>query len=170
MYHGKEVPGFQRHPHRGFETVTIVLDGLMRHKDSVGNEGVLGPGDVQWMTAGAGDNYLTGMQVGDPVQSIVLGEVIESHHPGYPVGSFVSARTAWEESSLLDGSDLCSAFIVDEAIPLHQYMGILGPTGMTAWVGLYEIGRPRAGETVVVIIISARLKKREKTLKNAKKR
>ena len=48
------IAGFPDHPHRGFETVTIVLDGLMRHKDSVGNEGVLGPGDVQWMTAGRG--------------------------------------------------------------------------------------------------------------------
>ena len=110
----------------------------------------LDAGFRQWMTAGAGDNYLTGMQVGDPVQSIVLGEVIESHHADYPVGTFVSARTAWEECSLLDGSDLCSALIVDEDIPLHQYMGILGPTGMTAWVGLYEIGLPKLGETVVV--------------------
>lgn len=48
------IAGFPDHPHRGFETVTIMLDGLMRHKDSVGNEGVLGPGDVQWMTAGRG--------------------------------------------------------------------------------------------------------------------
>jgi len=48
------IAGFPDHPHRGFETVTLVHDGLMRHKDSVGNEGVLGPGDVQWMTAGRG--------------------------------------------------------------------------------------------------------------------
>ena len=48
------IAGFPDHPHRGFETVTLVLDGLMRHKDSVGNEGVLAPGDVQWMTAGRG--------------------------------------------------------------------------------------------------------------------
>ena len=48
------IAGFPDHPHRGFETVTLVQDGLMRHKDSVGNEGVLEPGDVQWMTAGRG--------------------------------------------------------------------------------------------------------------------
>ena len=48
----------------------------------------LDAGFRQWMTAGAGDNYLTGMQVGDPVQSIVLGEVIESQHAEYPVGYF----------------------------------------------------------------------------------
>jgi len=46
--------GFPDHPHRGFETVTYMLDGLMRHKDSTGEGGVLGPGGVQWMTAGRG--------------------------------------------------------------------------------------------------------------------
>ncbi len=46
--------GFPNHPHRGFETVTVMLEGQMRHKDSVGNEGLLAPGDIQWMTAGRG--------------------------------------------------------------------------------------------------------------------
>jgi len=46
--------GAPDHPHRGFETVTYVLDGKMQHKDSHGHAGALGPGDVQWMTAGAG--------------------------------------------------------------------------------------------------------------------
>jgi len=49
-----EAKGAPDHPHRGFETVTYVLDGRMEHKDSQGNAGGLGPGDVQWMTAGAG--------------------------------------------------------------------------------------------------------------------
>ncbi|MEL0204431.1 MAG: NADP-dependent oxidoreductase, partial [Halieaceae bacterium] len=97
----------------------------------------LDAGFRQWMTEGAGDNYLTGMQIGDPVQSIVLGEVIESDHPDYAVGTLVSARTAWEEQSVLDGSDLCSPLEVASDVPLHQYMGILGPTGMTAWIGLF---------------------------------
>lgn len=47
-------PGFDWHPHRGMETITIVLDGLLEHADSKGNAGVLEPGDVQWMTAGHG--------------------------------------------------------------------------------------------------------------------
>jgi NADPH-dependent curcumin reductase CurA len=110
----------------------------------------LDAGFRQWMTEGAGDNYLTGMQIGDPVQSIVLGEVVESDHADYPVGTMVSARTAWEESSVLDGSDLCSPLEVASDVPLYQYMGILGPTGMTAWIGLFEIGQPKPGETVVV--------------------
>lgn len=48
------IGGFPDHPHRGFETVTYMLAGQMRHRDSAGNEGLLGPGGVQWMTAGSG--------------------------------------------------------------------------------------------------------------------
>jgi redox-sensitive bicupin YhaK (pirin superfamily) len=48
------IGGFPNHPHRGFETVTIMLEGRMRHEDSVGNVGLLEPGSVQWMTAGRG--------------------------------------------------------------------------------------------------------------------
>ena len=51
---GDYIAGFPAHPHRGFETVTYMLDGRMRHKDNHGHEGVLGPGGVQWMTAGRG--------------------------------------------------------------------------------------------------------------------
>ena len=46
--------GFPWHPHRGIETITYVLEGLVEHGDSMGNKGVIGPGDVQWMTAGSG--------------------------------------------------------------------------------------------------------------------
>ena len=48
------IGGFPSHPHRGFETVTYLLEGQMRHKDNAGNEGVIQPGGVQWMTAGKG--------------------------------------------------------------------------------------------------------------------
>ena len=48
------IAGFPTHPHRGFETVTYMLAGRMRHKDSVGNEGVIAPGGVQWMKAAKG--------------------------------------------------------------------------------------------------------------------
>jgi redox-sensitive bicupin YhaK (pirin superfamily) len=51
---GDYIAGFPEHPHRGFETVTYMLDGRMRHRDNHGHEGVLVPGSVQWMTAGRG--------------------------------------------------------------------------------------------------------------------
>lgn len=54
MYHGTTVPGFPAHPHRGFETVTIVRSGLIDHSDSLGAAARFGAGDVQWLTAGRG--------------------------------------------------------------------------------------------------------------------
>eukprot|EP00605_Chrysophyceae_sp_TOSAG23-4_P000368 GSChrysophyteH1.ASY1.ANO1.415.1 assembled CDS len=54
MYHGERVPGFPSHPHRGFETVTATIDGLIDHCDSTGAAGRYGFGDNQWMTAGKG--------------------------------------------------------------------------------------------------------------------
>jgi redox-sensitive bicupin YhaK (pirin superfamily) len=73
MYHGREVPGFPQHPHRGFETVTIVRRGLIDHSDSLGAAARFGRGDVQWLTAGRGISHaemfpLLDQQRGNPVE------------------------------------------------------------------------------------------------------
>jgi hypothetical protein len=110
----------------------------------------LDAGFRKWMNAGADDNYLTAMELGAPVQSIVLGRVEASRHPDYPVGSLVLGRSSWEEFSVFDGSDFLQKLDHDGSFPLHEYVATLGPTGMTAYFGLMDIGRPRSGDTVLV--------------------
>lgn len=110
----------------------------------------LDAGFRQWMRAGAGDDYLSAMPLGEPVMSLTLGRVERSRHPDFSEGMLVLGRHAWETFTLTDASDFTAPLEVDPDVPLHHYLGTLGPTGLTAYFGLLDIGQPQAGETVVV--------------------
>ncbi|MBE0597322.1 MAG: NADP-dependent oxidoreductase [Desulfuromonadales bacterium] len=110
----------------------------------------LDAGFRKWMNEGADDNYLTAMPLDAPVQSIVLGRVVESHHSSYPADTLVLGRSAWESYSVFSDADFVQKLAVDSSFPLHEYLATLGPTGLTAYFGLLDIGRPKAGETVLV--------------------
>ena len=93
------IGGFPSHPHRGFETVTYLLAGRMRHKDSAGNEGVIEPGGVQWMTAGKG---IVHSEMPEQVDGLLMGFQLWVNLPA----SAKMSEPAYQEfpAALPDGS------------------------------------------------------------------
>ena len=93
--------------------------------------------------------YTANFEVGGPLDGWAIGVVEQSEAPGdLPVGAVVRHRLGWREQCVLDAS---TARVVDlAAAPATAWLGTLGQTGFTAWVGLTEIGRVRAGDTVLV--------------------
>jgi NADPH-dependent curcumin reductase len=99
-----------------------------------------------WM---ARDTYLPAVAIGEVMRSFGVGRVLESRHPAYVVGQLVQGLLGWQDYALLDG-DSARLSVVPEGVPIPIAMSALGITGLTAYFGLLEIGRPEAGETVVV--------------------
>jgi len=99
-----------------------------------------------WM---ARDTYLPAVAIGEVMRSFGVGRVVESRHPGYQEGQLVQGLLGWQDYALLDGSS-ARLNVVPENVPIPIAMSALGVTGLTAYFGLLEIGRPEAGETVVV--------------------
>lgn len=134
-----------------FELRDIELPELKQGQFLIKNEYLpLDAGFRQWMNEGSGDNYLPAMPLGEAVQSIVLGRVVDSRHADYPTGTVVMGRTAWELYSIADGSDLMMKIDADPDISLHEYVCALGPAGMTAYFGLLDVGKPKPGDTVLI--------------------
>ncbi|HHI1109874.1 isochorismatase family protein [Klebsiella pneumoniae] len=92
---GSEKRGVGEHPHRGFETVTIVYAGEVEHRDSTGRGGVIGPGDVQWMTAGAGIPVITTASVPQGPNGPLIPEI----HENAPHAKYIARKgeiNAWD--------------------------------------------------------------------------
>jgi NADPH-dependent curcumin reductase CurA len=110
----------------------------------------LDAGFRNWMDEDSGDEVLPAMPIGEPVMGLVLGTVDASRHPDFAPGEWLMARLAWQQYSVTDATD----FLIRLPGPLeaepHHYLGVLGDTGLSAYFGLRDIGRPRPGETVLV--------------------
>ncbi|WP_207537083.1 NADP-dependent oxidoreductase [Sabulicella rubraurantiaca] len=93
-------------------------------------------------------SYAKPVAIGDVMEGATVGEVVESNDPRFAKGDLVAGGKGWQRFCVADGDALRK---VDTGIaPLSAYTGVLGMPGLTAWVGLEDIGQPKPGETVVV--------------------
>jgi NADPH-dependent curcumin reductase CurA len=98
----------------------------------------------------AGDTYLPAVKIGEVVRSFAVGQVVESKHPKFKPGQLVQGLFGWQDyASVKPGTESAPAPVPD-GVPIETAMSALGVTGITAYFGLLEIGRPKAGESVVV--------------------
>ena len=94
--------------------------------------------------------YLPPVGIGEVMRALGLGEVVASKNPNYAVGQTVQGLVGWQEYAV--ASDAMPLLPVDvaEGVSPSAYLGALGMTGLTAWIGIRDIGKPQPGETVVV--------------------
>lgn len=103
------------------------------------------PAQKGWMENIA--DYVAPTEIGEVMRGSAISEVIESNGGKFPVGTMVIGSTGWTEYHLSDGEGLVPC---DPALPATAMMSVLGTTGMTAYCGLFKIGKPVAGDTVLV--------------------
>lgn len=136
--------GVGQHPHRGFETVTIVYDGEVAHRDSTGQGGVIGPGDVQWMTAGAGilhEEYHSPdyAKTGGPFRMMQLWVNLPAKDKSAPAG-YQAITSAQIPAVALPGGGQVRVIAGD-------YAGNRGPAKTFTPMNVWDV-RLTAGETV----------------------
>ncbi|NEN24959.1 NADP-dependent oxidoreductase [Cryomorpha ignava] len=95
-----------------------------------------------------GKSYVPPFKVGEPIEGAVIAEVVDSKSPNFKEGDKVQARLPWKKEMVAKGEHLQK--IDDSMAPASYYLSILGMTGLTAYFGLLDIGKPKPGETVVV--------------------
>ncbi len=95
-----------------------------------------------------GRSYIAPVEIGEVMRALGAGRVIESNHPDFAEGDFVTGLFGVQEYAISDGRGVIK---VDSGLaPLPTYLGVLGMPGMTAYFGLLDVGDPKEGETVVV--------------------
>ena len=159
------IGGFPSHPHRGFETVTIMLAGRMRHKDSVGNVGLLEPGSVQWMTAGRGiihsempeqeEGRMAGFQLWvnlaarDKMTPPAYRDVPPADVPVVTLGGDVQVRVIAGQAMGVAGAvqrPTTEPVVLDIVLPAGQSFDAALPSGHNAFAYVYGGGVVTIGE------------------------
>jgi hypothetical protein len=161
------IRGFPMHPHRGIETVTYILKGSVNHRDSLGNAGLIGPGDIQWMTAGGGilheemprrgpEGIIDGFQLW--VNLPAVQKMIRPRYQGVTAANIPSAKgPGWNARVVAGGIDSISGPVKEIAAnPLYLEMAMeVGakfhlpiPAGHTVLVYVFE-GQATFGEQTV---------------------
>lgn len=97
---------------------------------------------------GEGRSYRAAVEIGDVITGGGVGEVTKSDHPQFAVGEIVEGHFGWQQYAISDGSGVRK--VDPKLAPISTALGILGMPGLTAYFGLLDIGKPEAGETVVV--------------------
>ena len=163
-----DIGGFPDHPHRGFETVTYMLAGKMRHRDSAGHEGLLGPGGVQWMTAGSGlihselpeqtDGLMEGFQLwlNLPATNKMVRpsyrDIISSDIPETVTESGTKIRVIAGQYAGVPGAvqrPHTEPLFLDIHMPANMQQEIIVDAAMNAFIYVYR-GQIKIGSQVVV--------------------
>jgi NADPH-dependent curcumin reductase CurA len=105
------------------------------------------PTNRVWMNATP--SYLPAVQIGDVMRGFAVGVVEESKHPEFRAGDLIQGALGWQEYAVSDGRGVAT-LRVDLPVPLTAHVGLLGHIGLTAYYGLLHIGKPAAGDTLVV--------------------
>jgi NADPH-dependent curcumin reductase CurA len=108
----------------------------------------LDPAMRGWMSSAR--SYVPPVEIGEVMRGACTARVVKSRHPEYSEGDAVVGAFGWQDYALSDGGGLMPVNKVPEGVPLTLPLGTLGLTSLTAYFGLREVGKPSAGETVVV--------------------
>jgi len=170
------IGGFPSHPHRGFETVTIMLEGRMRHKDSVGNVGLLEPGSVQWMTAGRGiihsempeqeEGRMAGFQLWvnlaakDKMTAPAYRDVPPANVPALTLPDGVQVRVIAGSALGVEGAvtrPTTEPLVLDITLPAGTAFDAALPAGHNAFVYVYGGGAVDVGGDAPMRVESERM-------------